>query len=85
MDPKTAAAGEAADPKADQYIYRTSDLSPEEAAKAPGGMDFIADKNKIDETYHLPVNAARKSTWCVCFDLTPRESSRIASALCVLS
>ena len=65
MDPKMANAGETPDEKAHQYIYRPSDLTAAEAAKAPGGMDFIGEKNKIDETYHLPVNASRKSTWCV--------------------
>lgn len=61
MDPKLAPAG-APDEKL-SLSYRDSDLSPEDVKRAPGGMDFIADKNRIDEVYHLPVNDVKKSTW----------------------
>lgn len=66
MDPKLGAAGDAPDEKLEQYQpQRQSELRPDEAwaSRAPGGMDFITANNKIDETYHLPVGDARKSTW----------------------
>ena len=54
---------EAPSPKIEQVSCRPTDLSAEEAEKTRGGIDFIAAKNKIDETYNLPVNAAKKATW----------------------
>ena len=54
---------DAPSPKLNQTSYRPSDITLEEAQKAPGGIEFIAEKNRIDETYSLPVNAARKATW----------------------
>ena len=52
-----------ADPKLDHPSYRPSDLTLEEASKAPGGIDFIAEKNKIDEEWKLPVNGTTRATW----------------------
>ena len=43
--------------------YDGGSLRPEEAAKAPGGIDFIAEKNRIDAEFKLPVNGAQKASW----------------------
>ena len=51
--------------------YNGGALRPEEAAKAPGGMDFIAEKTRIDSEFKLPVNSVKRATW---YDL-PRSST----------
>lgn len=45
-------------PKLDQSQYDTA-----ETDRAPGGLDFISQKNAIDQKYNLPVNAETKATW----------------------
>lgn len=47
-------------PKLDQSQYDTA-----ETDRAPGGLDFISQKNAIDQKYNLPVNAETKATWYV--------------------
>ena len=50
--------------KRDLVGHPDTDLGPGDTEHAPGGIDFIAQKNSIDQTYKLPVNADTRATWC---------------------
>lgn len=61
--PKEAALADQISPKLDRGSYSRNSLSTEEAMKAPGGLDFIAEKNAIDSTYSMPINGKTQATW----------------------